>query len=161
MTRRLKPKEREWHRKQAVELFNGVWTLIDKRRRTQEEVDWMIHAAHASRHHWGIAGTARHWAIGEWQVSRVYAVLRRPEPALFHARRCLELCEEHKIGDFPLAFAHEALARAHAAAGRRASYRREMKRARAAGKRIKEPEDRGEFFRQLRTVSRAVRRPRR
>ena len=54
---------------------------------------------------------------GEWQVSRVYAVLNRPEPALWHARRCLDLCQQHGIGDFDLAFGYEAMGRAHAIAG--------------------------------------------
>src|SRR5437773_7978501 len=53
-------------------------------------------------------------AIGEWQISRVYAALGRPEPSLYHAERCLEICEAHKVGDFPFAYAYEALARAFA-----------------------------------------------
>lgn len=77
----------------------------------------MLHMAHASRYHWEQAGTAQHLARGEWLCSRVYAVLGRAEPALHHARRVKELCEEHGIGDWDLAFAHEALARAHAVAG--------------------------------------------
>ena len=52
----------------------------------------------------------------------VLARLRRAPPSgagLHHARRVLEICEEHGIGDWDLAFAYEALARAHAAGGRR------------------------------------------
>ena len=44
-------------------------------------------------------------------------MLNRPEPALAHARRCLSICEEHGIGDFDIAFTHEAIARAYAVAG--------------------------------------------
>jgi hypothetical protein len=62
----------------------------------------------------------------------VYAVLGRAEPAEHHARRCLELCEEHGIGDFDLAYAHEALARAAAVAGDRAASAGHLGRARAA-----------------------------
>jgi hypothetical protein len=43
--------------------------------------------------------------------------LKRPQPALHHAKRCLEICEANGIGDFDLAFAYEALARAYAVAG--------------------------------------------
>ena len=53
----------------------------------------MIHAAHASRYHWGEVGDDVHLARGEWQCARVYSVLGRAEPALWHARRCVELAE--------------------------------------------------------------------
>ena len=36
-------------------------------------------------------------ARGEWQVSRVYVLLGRAETAIWHARRCLEHCEEAGI----------------------------------------------------------------
>jgi len=47
----------------------------------------------------------------------VYATLGRSEPALFHARRALEICEASGLGEFDLAFCYEAIARAHAVAG--------------------------------------------
>ncbi len=117
MARRTTAADRMVHRRFAVELFNDTWKLLEKKRRTADEEDRMVNGAHASRYHWGIAGGPENWAIGEWQVSRVYAVLRRPEPALHHASRCLALCRRHRLGDFVLAYAHEALARTHAVAG--------------------------------------------
>ena len=138
----------------AVELFNEVWRLLEKPRRSKADADRMVHAAHASRHHWGEVGTPVNVAIGEWQVSHVYAVLRRAEPATYHAKRCLALCREHGIGDFPLAFAYEALARADALAGRRGDLRRHLAAAERAGRRIAEEEDREEFLRQLRALMR-------
>jgi hypothetical protein len=107
----------ERHRTYAVELFNLTWELLDQAERTPEQDDKMIHAAHASRHHWGEIGTPLELERGEWQISRVYAVLQRPEAALYHAQRCLDLCQANGIGDFDLAFAYEALARAYAVAG--------------------------------------------
>src|SRR5436853_632320 len=79
--------ERQWHRKMAAELFNSTWRLIAKKRRTKDEDDRMIHMAHASRYHWSVVGGSKEAAIGEWQISHVYALLRRPEPALYHAPR--------------------------------------------------------------------------
>ncbi len=96
----------------AAELFNGVWALLERDDRTATEDDTMLHMAHASRHHWAQAGEPVNLIRGEWQCSRVYSVLGRAEPATHHARRCLELCTEHGIGDFDLAYAYEALARA-------------------------------------------------
>jgi hypothetical protein len=130
------------HRRLGVDLFNEVWRLMESR----ADDDRMLHAAHASRFHWGEAEECRpeNLARGEWQVSRVYAVLGRPEPAIWHARRCLEHCEEHGIGDFDLAYAYEGLARAHAVAGNAEAESWKAK-AREAGDAIADPEDRAHF----------------
>jgi len=106
----------EIQRRLGKDLFNFAWTLLEKDDRTEAESDRMIAAAHASRFFWEDIGEPVHHARGEWQISRSYAVAGRPEPALHHARRCFELCEAHGIGDFDLAYAYEALARAHALA---------------------------------------------
>ncbi len=108
------------HRAVGIELFNQTWALMDKPDRTVEENDAMLHMAHASAHHWraeGTGATANNLARSEWQVSRVYTVLGRAEPAAYHARRCLEICQANGIGDWDLAFAYEALARAASLAG--------------------------------------------
>ncbi|HEX7898471.1 MAG TPA: hypothetical protein VF950_11970 [Planctomycetota bacterium] len=139
-------------RAQAVDLFNSVWKLLDKKKRTREEDDAMLHAAHASRHHWGQVGTPLNFARGEWQVSRVYAVLKRAEPALHHAKRCLELCREHKIGDFDLAYAYEALARASALAKKKGDVARYLKLAAKAAAGISKKEDREFFEKDLATL---------
>ena len=105
------------HRQLAVDLFNHVWTLMGKPDRTREQDTEMIHAAHASRHHWGEVGTPVNVARGEWQVSRVYTVVGLHEAALHHARRCLDVCEKDGLGDWDLAYAYEAMARAYGTAG--------------------------------------------
>jgi hypothetical protein len=107
----------ELHKRFAKDLFNLVWDLLDQEDRTSEEDDRLIHAAHGSRYHWGEIGTPLEFERGEWQISRVYAVLDRPHAAIYHAHRCLSLCEANEIGDFDLAFAYEALARAYAVIG--------------------------------------------
>jgi DNA-binding transcriptional MerR regulator len=129
-------------RRVAIGLFNHVWTLMETTDRTAEQTDEMIHAVHASRYHWGNVGDAANRARGEWQVSRMYAVLGRGEPSLWHARRCLEICEENGIGDWDLAFAYEALTRASRVAGDLAGRDRYLAEAREAATKIKEAEDR-------------------
>jgi hypothetical protein len=135
----------EDQRKVAVELFNRVWQLMEKTGRTRDEDDEMLHAAHASRYHWGIVGKAEHRARGEWQVSRVYTVLGRSEPAIAHAQRCLEICEQNGIADWDLAYAYEALARANKTAGDAPDAAKFKKLARGAGDQIIEAEDREHF----------------
>jgi DNA-binding transcriptional MerR regulator len=129
-------------RRLAAALFNATWTLMEKEDRTRDEDDAMLHMAHASRHHWGQIGTPTNFGRGEWQCSRVYAVLGRSEPCLHHAQRCLDICQENGIADFDLAFAYEALARGHAVAGDTAQARACTELALAAAEDITGDDDR-------------------
>jgi DNA-binding transcriptional MerR regulator len=129
-------------RQVAADLFNGVWRLLEKEDRSVEDDDRMLHMAHASRYHWGQVGDPVNRSRGEWQCSRVYSVLGRTEPALYHARRGLEICQAHGIGDWDLAFAYESLARAHAVAGDKDEARSWTEQALAAAEDIAEDEDR-------------------
>jgi tetratricopeptide (TPR) repeat protein len=132
------------HRRLAVDLFNRSWDLLEKDGRTREEDDELIHAVHASRHHWGEVGTAAHLARGENQCARVYAALGRPEAALHHASRAHELVRAGGEGfeDWDLASALEVLARAHLAAGNREEAERYAAQARAELETVADPEDR-------------------
>jgi hypothetical protein len=124
-----------------VDCFNYVWTLLEKADRTTEEDDEMVHAAHTSRFHWGKVGTPVNLARGEWQISRVYSELSSPEPAMYHAQRCLAICQENGIGDFDLAYAYEAMARAAAIAGHKEECDRYLVQSRAAADAIQEEEN--------------------
>lgn len=97
----------------GIELYNKTWELFGA------DADALIHTAHASAYHWMQVGTAANRARSEWLCARVYSELGRPESALHHARRCLELVQESSdaMEDWDLAAAYEALARAHAVAG--------------------------------------------
>ncbi len=140
------------HHRLGVDLFNLVWEYLEKPSRTSQEDDTMLNAAHASRYHWEQAGTAVNISRGEWQLSRVYSVLKRPEPAGYHAARNLEICEENGIGDFDLAYAYEALARAAALAGNFGQSRAWLEKARQAALEIEEPDDRELLEQDLATV---------
>jgi DNA-binding transcriptional MerR regulator len=134
--------ERDAERRLAGRLFNQVWTLLEHVDRTPDDDDRMVHAAHASRYHWGESGDARNVAIGEWQCSRVYAALGRAEPALHHAQRELELAERHGLGAFVIATAYEALARASAVGGDADASARYREQARTEAARIEDAEER-------------------
>jgi len=134
----------EAQRRLGIDLFNKTWTLIEKAERTREEDDEMIHCAHASAYHWQQVGTAANRARSEWQCSRVYAILGRAEPALDHARRCLELVEANPdvMEEFDLPAAYEALARAHHVAGNADESRRFAGLGREAALAIADDDDR-------------------
>ena len=138
----------------AAQLFNETWRLMELENRSRDDDDRMIHTAHASRYHWGQAAdaTPAHLARGEWQISRVYAVLGRPEPALHHARRVLGSCQENGIADWDLGFAYEALARASAVAGDAGQARSYTDQALAAAKEIAKDDDRDLLLADLETI---------
>ena len=143
----------ERHRKFAIDLFNLVWELLDNEERTAEENDRMLYAAHASRFHWGEIGTSLEFERGEWQISRVYSVLNRSEEAIHHARRCLDICTENGIGDFDIAFAYEALARAYSVAGDVEKSNEYIRLGEKAGELIEDNGNREYFLSELRGIS--------
>lgn len=127
---------------------------MEQENRTAEDDDRMIHAAHASRYHWGQVpeATPANLARGEWQISRVYTVLGRAEPALHRTRRVLAICERGGVEDWDLAFALEALARAYAVAGDAARARQYTDRALAAAGDILDEADRALVLADLETI---------
>jgi hypothetical protein len=142
----------EMHKSIAIELFNLTWDLIDKENKNQTEIDQMINAAHASRYHWEIAGQAVNLARGEWLISRVYALLNRSEPCLYHASRCLEITLENDLKDFDLAFAYEAMARATHISGNEVQSAKYSTLAGEAGGHIQDANDQKYFFSELQTI---------
>lgn len=139
----------EWHRFFAVDCNQLVWKLLAKTDRTADDNLTMLHAAHASYFHWLQVGKIENHVRGEWMCARVYTVLGETEPALRHAQHALSICEEHGIGDFDLAYAYEAMARAHAAADQRYAARQFHVLAAGAAHEIKQEDDRKIFLQDL------------
>lgn len=139
----------EIHKKMAVDCFNKTWEYIEKDDRTPLDDEMMICSAHASRYHWGQIGEEINFQRGEWQISRVYSILKRAEPAQFHAKLCLELTEKNDFKGFDLAFANECMARASAAAGNKEDFEKYYELAKEAGGKIEGKEDQDYFFSDL------------
>jgi hypothetical protein len=135
-------------RQLGVDLFNATWRLIESR----EDDELMVHVAHASAYHWAVAPECKpeNRARGEWLVSRVYTLVGQPEVALDHAQQCLGWCERGGLGDWDLAFAHEALARASGIAGDAEAAGRHIELARTIE--IADKEDRELLERDLETI---------
>jgi hypothetical protein len=140
------------HRQLGIDLFNEVWRLME----TREDDDRVLHAAHASAYHWSVAPECepKNRARSEWQVSRVYTVLGRAEPALHHAQRCLAICEAspQNVEDWDLPFAYEALARASVLAGMNDEARGYKQKAQELGDEIADPADRNYLEEALATI---------
>lgn len=128
-----------------------VWKLLDKRKRTKEENELMIHAAYASSYHWLEVGTKMHNQRSHWLLSRVYTVTKDAPNALKHAKKCMELTQKYprEMKDFDLAYAYEALARANFLNRQSVYGNRYLDTAKKAGEKIKNPEDKTLFFKDL------------
>ena len=112
---RMTEAERKFHRKTAAQSFNKTWDYLDMKRRNTKDDEMMLHLAHTSRYHWGLVGTPRNQAVGDWQTSRVYAALGEPTLSLQFAKSSLEIAKKNKLSD-TYSNAHEAMARAYAVA---------------------------------------------
>lgn len=143
------------HRALGVALYNDSWRLLEKERTLGEDEE-LLHQAHASAYHWLKAPECepKNRARSEWMCSRVHAVLGRPESALHHAERCLQIVQAspQDMDDFDLPFAYEALARANAVAGNSDDVKRYEREAREAAERITDAEDKDLLLTDLTTL---------
>lgn len=142
---------KEQHRDLGIDLNNLTWKLLEHDGRTESENERMVNAAHASAYHWSVGGTAVNAARADWLVSHVYAVLGRAFSALHYAELCYEVRTEPELRDFDLAYAEEAMARAHACSGNLTAAREYYIKAKEAGDAIVDPEDRRIFQSDFRT----------
>lgn len=104
----------EFHKKMAVQTNNAIWPILDKENPSVDELEEALHMAHTSMFHWSKIGKPINKARAEYMISRVCSAMGRGKPALFHAKKCLEITDETGVGDWDLAFAYEAIARAYA-----------------------------------------------
>ncbi len=114
--------EIEFHKKVAVNTNNGIWPTLDKKNPTYDELEAALHMAYTSRYHWGKVGTVVNAVRAEYMISRVYSAMKRAEPALHHANRCLDLAKEaeksdENFKDWDMPFVYEVLAKANEVAG--------------------------------------------
>jgi tetratricopeptide (TPR) repeat protein len=152
MATKFEPMDPDAERELAATLFNATWVYLELDDRNVYDDDAMAHVAHASAHHWRQVGVPMNFARSEWLCSRVYAVLGRVEPCRHHAQRVLDICTEHELRDFDLAFAYEALARASAVAGDAEQARSYTEQALAAAQDIEEDDDRELLLSDLETI---------
>jgi hypothetical protein len=147
--------ERDLHRWFGVQLNNGGWDAIIAAEVGPQspmlERELLLYSAYASAYHWMNAGNEANHARGEHLIARTAIAVGFADEALRHARRCLELCEANPtvVEDWDYAFAHEAIARAAAARGDRATAEEHHRLAVELGAAISSEQDRSVFFEEL------------
>jgi hypothetical protein len=135
------------HEKFAKSLNGKTWELLGKENRTREDDEMMVLSASASLYHWLQIGTAVHAQRGEWLLAHVFTILKKAEPAMEHAVRCLEItaANPREMKDFDLAYAEEVFARVYALKGDATLAKEIHGKAILLGLAIDDPEDRKIF----------------
>ena len=100
------------HLKLAKQDFNKTWEYIDMKDRTEKQNEEMINTALSSREHWSHVGNASNFAIGDWQISKVYTLVGNGEKALEYAKKGFDNALETNDA-FLIAFAYESIARSY------------------------------------------------
>lgn len=102
------------HKYFSAQCFNRAWDLIDKPVRKPDQDEQMLQLSLASLWHWTQREdcTPTNLSIGYWQVSRVYALLHKPDMARRYGNLCLQVSQQQGVPPFYLGYAYEALARA-------------------------------------------------
>lgn len=141
------------HKKLATDYFNAAWDLIDQADRTPEQDRDMLAVAAASRQHWVEAGgTEENLAVAEWQVAHTAALAGFADVALSFAQAAVDRAEAAGVPTWMQASTHEGLARAHAAAGDKAGYDREVLIARGLLEQVTDTDDRALIESQLESI---------
>ncbi len=142
------------HRFFSSDGFNKTWDLLDKSDRTPEDDEQMLLRATASLWHWTqrTDATSENLSVGYWLVSRVHAVAGCAEEAMRYGELSLSQAGKEGVAPYALAYAHEALARAHAAAGRRKQAADHLVLARRASDRLTDEETKRLLLADLETI---------
>ncbi len=129
------------HRYFSATCFNKTWEFIDNPTRTPEEDMVMLQTSMASLWHWSQRedATPQNLSVGNWLISRVYALLRQADNARKYAEVSLKLAEG--LNPFFVAFAYEALARAEMVAGNKAKMNEYLEKARALAEKVEDEEN--------------------
>jgi len=140
------------HRFFSASCFNKTWALLDKSSRTAAEDEQMLLLSLASLWHWTQRPDCKphNLAVGNWLVSRVYAMLGQADNASLYAGKCLLLSADEE--PFYLASAHEGAARAALLAGNAEAVTRHMAEARRLAELVTDDADRTQLEDDLRSI---------
>jgi hypothetical protein len=113
------PQAHKWF---AVACNNLAWNIIERAERSADDVERLIHTAHASVHHWLQVGRPVNVLRGQILLATAYSTAGLAEAAVRYAEQALSLGRE--VGDaqnaFDRATAHGCAAAAYKLAGRSA-----------------------------------------
>jgi hypothetical protein len=142
-----------WQKRLASQANNRAWTLAEMPRRSPEEDEEMLQAAHAAMYFWKIVGQPRNHAHAAQLLAHVYALLKLPGPAAQYLRKSMSHFTQGDCAPWELAFAHAVAANVASAEGNSAAYAEHYSAAKAVAAQITDPETREMLNATLRVIS--------
>ena len=106
-----------WQKRLASQANNRAWDLSEKPRRSSDEDDEMLQAAHAAMYFWNIVGTLNNRAHAAQLVAHVCALLKLPEAAKHYLSQSQSFFLDGEGAPLDKAFAHAIAANVAASAG--------------------------------------------
>lgn len=100
------PREDAANRALAV-TANNLAGALEEKRRSPEETNMMIEAAHVARKFWDIAGGWMQVERAEYRLAKSYLAAGDRKTAHNHARECLRICEANQADEAELKYARE------------------------------------------------------
>jgi len=143
----------EAHEYFSTEYFNKTWEYIEKEdSRSTEDNMTMLHTAIASLWHWTQREdvSAENLAVGYWQVSRVYNLIKQPNNARTYGLLSLKHAED--LEPFFKAYAYETLARAEMQCNNRVIMMVHLEKAYKMVEQIENEEDRQLLLKDLESI---------
>ena len=91
--------------------FNKCWTLIDKKTRTDGEVEDMVLLANASLWHWKQRNDCKpmNLSIAYCQLGRVNCLAGNTDPAKRYGKKCIKVSLAGKLPPFYLGYGYEVM----------------------------------------------------
>jgi hypothetical protein len=142
------------HKYFSAHCFNRAWDYIDKPMRTTDEDNTMLQLSLSSLWHWTQRedSTITNLAIGYWQVSRVFALLKQADNAREYGKLCLETASKEGVLPYYSGTAYEALARAEMVAGNRSAMQEYLAQAQRVADSLTDKEEREMLLKDLATI---------
>ena len=138
----------------AVSCNNAVWRLLCKADQSKDDKNEIINLAHASLWHWSRRADCKMKNLqrGEYLIALAYVNAGRKEPAMYHAKRCVEITEANSAEreDFDLPYARLIMGMALRLNGSVAEAKKYLMEAERLGDEIKNEKDKEIFVGDLR-----------
>ena len=99
------------HQTFSAHTFNECWKYIEKKERTEEDIENMLILANTSLWHWKKRDDckAQNLSIAYWQLGRVHSLIQDYEKTKYFGQKCLKISQDAKLDPFYIGYAYEVL----------------------------------------------------
>ncbi|MHA2426329.1 MAG: hypothetical protein ACXAEF_16185 [Candidatus Thorarchaeota archaeon] len=89
----------EFHLKMGKKTNGGIWGVLDNDNPTEDELEQALEMAYTSRFHWRKVGTLTNDVRAVYMIARVFAHMKKGEPALKYGKMMLNLAKKAEKED--------------------------------------------------------------